>query len=94
MAKISSPILMSSIGKLIKYVIVGERYAMQNWNCLGQKSNNINETHCEVLIYGRAASYTAVDWSTFFLFTIQTIRSGHPYRNEPKNLSPFIHVGV
>lgn len=33
----SSPILMSSIEKLIKYVIGVERYAMQNWKYLGHK---------------------------------------------------------
>lgn len=33
---------------------------MQTGGCLGQKSNYINETHCEVLIYDRAESQTAV----------------------------------
>lgn len=54
----SSSILMSSIEKLIKYVIGVERYAMQNSKCLGQKSNYINETHCEVLIYSQVTNRT------------------------------------
>lgn len=57
---------MSSIEKLIKYVIGVERYAMQNWKCLGQKSNYINETHCEVLIYSQVASHTTIDCRLFF----------------------------
>lgn len=50
---------MSSIGELIKYVMGRERYSMQTGVAWGQKSNYTNETHREVLIYGRAQSRTS-----------------------------------